>query len=41
MLGADETSGEECAAQTLEGQQSYLPIDVVLVVDTSNSMAAV
>ncbi len=38
MAGADETSGE-CAAQTLEGQQSYLPIDVILVVDTSNSMA--
>lgn len=38
MGGADETSGE-CAAQTLEGQQSYLPIDVILVVDTSNSMA--
>jgi hypothetical protein len=38
MAGADETSGE-CAAQTLEGQQTYLPIDVILVVDTSNSMA--
>ena len=38
MSGSDET-GEECAAQTLEGQQSYLPIDVILVVDTSNSMA--
>lgn len=40
MPGVDETSGEECAAQTLEGQQSYVPIDVILVVDTSNSMAA-
>ena len=31
---------EECAAQTLDAEVELIPIDVILVVDTSNSMAA-
>ncbi len=34
------TGGEECVADVVEAQVELVPIDVVLVVDTSNSMAA-
>jgi hypothetical protein len=38
-LGQDATTGE-CAAQQLEPEVSSLGVDIVVVVDTSNSMAA-
>jgi hypothetical protein len=34
-----ETEGEDCAAQMLEAEVSFVPVDVLLVIDTSNSMA--
>jgi hypothetical protein len=34
------TGGEECVAQTQQAEVELVPIDVILVVDTSNSMAA-
>lgn len=35
-----DTEGQECAAQVLEAEVAFVPIDVLLVVDTSNSMNA-
>ncbi len=35
-----DTDGEQCAAQMLEAEVEFVPVDVLLVVDTSNSMAA-
>lgn len=35
-----DTEGEQCAAQMLEAEVAFVPVDVLLVIDTSNSMAA-
>lgn len=34
----DDTEGVECAAQMLEAEVSFVPVDVLLVIDTSSSM---